>query len=100
METGVQLIADERQFKQIEKHGFTAEHHAINPQWYDKGQLLFAANALSLPDNDFGRFAYMPEGWDGDWFLKLMLKSYKRRLAMAGAFIAAELDRLIYLKLV
>ncbi len=50
---GVNLIGEERN-KQIEKHGFTAEHHAQHPEWYDERQLLSAATMLSGYDADDG----------------------------------------------
>lgn len=97
-ETGAELIAAERQLKQIEKHGFTAEHHANNPQWYDKGQLLFAAHLLSLKDGHPNRqHGLFPEGWDKGWFLELMNKPYLRRLTIGGAFFASEIDRIMFI---
>ena len=99
MKTGIELMADERQIKQIEKHGFTAEHHAKHPEWYDKGQLVFGATLLSLKDDDPLRKELLyPENWDKEWFLDLMMKPYMRRLIIAGSFLAAELDRCIYLE--
>lgn len=35
-----------------------------------------------------------PTGWDKSIWAKMCSKSYKERLIMAGALIAAELDRL------
>jgi len=35
-----------------------------------------------------------PNGWDVDIYKKMRNKSYKERLIIAGALIAAELDRL------
>ena len=36
----------------------------------------------------------MPSDWDDTISLKMCSKSYKERLIIAGALIAAELDRL------
>lgn len=100
--TGVQLIADERQFKQIERHGFTAEHHANNPQWYANGQLISAAHMISEYDAD-DEISYLyrdmpPLNWDKEWWQRLCDQPKMDRLIMAGAFIASEIDRLNYLK--
>lgn len=97
MKTGVESIAHERQYKQIEKHGFTGEHHADNPQWYDKGQLVHAANLLSYADDDVVRQHveyFYPENWDKEWFTELMNRPNKERLIIAGALLASEIDRL------
>ncbi|WP_143147260.1 hypothetical protein [Chishuiella changwenlii] len=91
LKTGIELIAEERQ-KQISKHGFTGEHHANHPEWYDQGQLLLAAKTLikvDLKDN-----VYYPLNWDHTWFYNLCRRDYKERLIIAGALIAAEIDRL------
>ncbi len=101
METGIQLIANERQFKQIEKHGFTAEHHANHPEWYDNEQLISAAHMISQYDEfespeDLYR-ELCPLNWDLDWWQRLCDKPKIERLAMAGAFIAAEIDRVLFL---
>ena len=99
--TGLKLIIDERIIRQIEKHGFTGLHHAQNPQWYDKGQLLQAARVLSYDDDDLplelGDIIY-PENWDKDWFKKLLKKPHFKRVVIAGTFVAAELDRLVELE--
>lgn len=34
------------------------------------------------------------EGWNQEWLKDVHLKAYHERLAIAGAFIASELDRL------
>lgn len=99
MNTGVQDIAEERQVKQIEKHGFTAEHHAKNPQWYDKGQMAYAARLLSWPDDsEIRNYYHCPDNWNAKWFSNLIDKPYLRRLAIAGALLASEIDRIKYLE--
>lgn len=90
MKTGIELIADERQH-QINKHGFTGEHHANHPEWYDKGQLLQAAEQL-ISRHPIERDSY-PENWDDDWFTDLLCRGYDERAIIAGALIASELDR-------
>jgi len=84
---GVSLIAQERH-EQKTKHGYTDEFQAQNPQYYSNGQLIDAAHyALTL------------HGWPASWENietkeRIAQKSYRDRLIVAGALIAAELDRL------
>ena len=91
---GLQLIVDER-LKQIDKHGFTAEHHFNNPQFYDKGQLIYASRLLSMLQI---HLPMTPANWDQQWFNNLTERSHKQRLIIAGALIAAELDRLDFIE--
>jgi len=97
MKTGVELIAIERQ-KQIDKHGFTGEHHVNNPEWYADKQLTSAAHMIEAYDKDDGLAQnyklIVPLNWDKDWWEKLCDKPYSERLIIAGAFIASEIDRL------
>lgn len=94
--TGVDLIFKERQ-KQIDKHGFTAEYQANHPEFYEDGQLLYAVRKLF--DYDIlGENILEPLNWDRDKFIKLCKKSRKERIIIAGALLAAELDRLIELE--
>lgn len=95
MKTGIELIAAERQ-KQIDKHGFTGEHHVNNPQWYDNFQLQYAATTLLMHELEevVDTKDNLPDGWDQEWFDKLNAKERKERLIIAAALIAAELDRL------
>lgn len=103
MKTGIELITEERQ-KQIDKHGFTAEHHANNPQWYEENQLSHASELLLHPDTEdlvrpmALKGTFYPTNWNKEWFVNLMNKSEKERLIIAGALIAAELDRLEYIE--
>lgn len=99
---GVELIAKERQ-KQIDKHGFTAEHHVAHPEWYDIkqyagdfNQLQDAAMKLLHVDVRGIKKGEIPEpiNWDKEWYLNLCDRPQKERLIIAGALIAAELDRL------
>lgn len=99
MKTGIELITEERQ-KQIDKHGFTAEHHFLNSdKWYSKDQLKTAAKYLldeNINEDELNNF--VPINWDKEWFVKLNKKESKKRLIIAGALIAAELDRLNYIE--
>ncbi len=88
METGINLIAKERQ-EQIEKHNRTIEKDVIENE---DGELGYGAIALiGGIEEDF------PD-WDYEICKKMINKSYKDRLIIAGALIAAEIDRLNYKK--
>lgn len=93
MKTGVELITEERE-KQISKHGFTGEHHFNHPEWYEDNQLIKAANLLALKNLSYN--TWFPKNWDAKWFKNLCDRPYKERLIIAGALIAAEIDRLSY----
>jgi len=85
--TGIELIAKERR-EQIEKHGFTAEHDKQN----SKGEMIDAALFLLSGEED-----YFPATWDERWMYKfkaaIKQQSFKSFI-VAGALIAAEIDRL------
>lgn len=91
--TGIELIAKERQ-EQIEKHGFDVSED----EYYKQGELICAAVFCLLEQT-----IYYPTSWQ-DWFLKKMKAKKKRlskkefdieKLKIAGALIAAEIDRLL-----
>lgn len=94
MKTGIELIAQERK-EQIEKHGFDVSEDA---QFYEQQELRRAAMyALTLDD-----LTHYPSTWD-HWFANKMMDKRRRmssnefdieRLKIAGALIAAEIDRL------
>ena len=84
--TGIELIAEERQ-EQIEKHGYTA-HEDDNMN--DEMQLRIAASRLLGDRNDYPS----PDGWNGTGWRYMNDKPIKERLIIAGALIAAEIDRL------
>lgn len=93
--TGIELIAKERQ-EQIEKHGRTIEKDVSEN---DNEQLSLGALMLLSVDYEEGiDHASYPEGWDEEICTKMIGKSYEERLIIAGALIAAELDRLQYTK--
>ena len=92
MKTVIELIIEERE-KQISKHGFTAEHHFNHPEWYDKNQLITAANILSIKEKTP---CQVPENWDIEWFQRLCDKPYKKRLIIAATLIVAEFERISY----
>lgn len=88
MKHGIDLIAEERA-EQIEKHGFSITgDQANNP---DK-QLSMAASLLLIPTGAEG--IPEPPGWNSEKWQKMLAKPYPERVKIAGAFCAAELDRI------
>jgi hypothetical protein len=90
MKTGAELIAIERE-EQIYIHGRTIEYDVENNEF---SQLSYAAECLITddPHNEIGA----PHGWSSQLWTRMKNKSYKERLIIAGALIAAEIDRLNY----
>jgi hypothetical protein len=98
MTTGIKLIAIERK-EQIKKHKRTVLKDAC---FNTSKQLSSAAGSLifeNTKDYDFAesiRKLTIPEGWDKEIWHKMASKTYLERLIIAGALIAAEIDRLLY----
>lgn len=92
MKTGAELITIERQ-EQIEKHGRTVE---LDVEQNKIHQLRIAAQ--KLVDVPSVRYEGKPDGWDETIWIKMCDKSYTERLIIAGALIAAEVDRMKYKK--
>ena len=90
--TGVELIAQERQ-EQIEKHGRTV---ALDDARNQNGQLLWAAAHLLAEDFTEQLEDCCPDGWDEEIWDRMRSKTPMERLIMAGALVAAEIDRLNY----
>lgn len=96
MKTGIELIAEERR-QQIEKHGRTIDQDVklnVNCQLSEAGSMLalnYPHICLELEDVEDN---HCPDGWDKAIWSKMVNKPYKERLIIAGALIAAELDRL------
>lgn len=94
--TGIELIAQERH-EQIEKHGYTTERDI---ELYSDGYGNFGSHLIKAAEGllwDYIPLQYRknaPKGWDKAIWLKMVSKPLKERLIMAGALIAAELDRL------
>lgn len=91
--TGIELIAEERR-EQIEKHGFTVESD-VKGNW-DR-QLPYASKQLLDPIMPFK--IKTPNGWYFKFWARIVKKTYKERLIIAGALIAAEIDRIQSLEL-
>lgn len=104
--TGVQLIADERN-RQMEKEGWTPEH---DDQHTDRSLAMAAAcyaaperilirriekkrNGCGVPTGLYRNRLCDPWPWSPDWD-KREIHDVKRQLVIAGALIAAEIDRL------
>lgn len=93
--TGIELIAIERQ-EQIEKHGRTIERDV---EMNDALQLPNGAKTLisnpylhALPWRKIQELK--PVDWDMGIWSNMCNKPYKERLVIAGALIAAEIDRI------
>lgn len=89
-QTGIELIAQERK-EQIEKHGRTVEE---DRKWNTSYQLSIAAAKILAYPADVNNHKLPPTGWNPDIYKKMADKPYMERLVIAGALIAAELDRL------
>lgn len=91
MKTGIELIVEERQ-EQITKHGRTiikdVDQNSVE-------QLSMGAYMLLAVDYEEGidPASYL-FGWDQEICQHMIGKPYKERLIIAGALIAAEIDRL------
>lgn len=87
MNTGIGLIAQER-IEQIEKHGFTSDHKYKDNELVDAAMQYLGGDLISC----------WPESWDRKWYKsENKEKSISRveELKIAGALIAAEIDRLL-----
>lgn len=91
--TGIEHIAKERQ-EQIEKHGRTVEQDV---ELNDEQQLKDASMILLLQSEEWDEDE-IPKGWDYKIWKHIIGKSEIERLTIAGAFIAAEIDRIQYLE--
>lgn len=83
--TGVQMIAKERK-EQIEKHGWDISHD----EYYSDNELVKAA--LFCINSEVFEWPFQ---WDEKFRDKILKKPNRvERLRVAGALIAAEIDRL------
>lgn len=89
--TGVELIERER-VEQQTKHGRTIERDVEE----NTGEQLFlgAYMLMSVEFEEGIDSESYPSGWDKGICEKMLKKSLKERLIIAGALIAAEIDRL------
>jgi hypothetical protein len=87
MKTGIELINEER-IEQIEKHQVTISKDILNNP---NGELMTAARLLLYP---YATASEPPNNWDKIIWNRMRNKTVRQRLIIAGALIAAELDRL------
>lgn len=83
-DTAMWAINEERKSQIVDFNMDAAYDQEHNPN----GELLLAAEALMKND-----ITLMPTHWDPVWVQKMMAKDEWGRLSIAGAFIAAEMDR-------
>jgi len=92
MKTGIELISEERK-EQIEKHNRSVlndrRYNSELPYALTKAASSLTAYPMSTVIIEFGR----PEFWDKNIWERMCQKKYKERLIIAGALIAAEIDR-------
>lgn len=91
--TGIELIAKERK-EQLEVHHISIQDDVNNNK---NIELTQAAEALVTVGTG-RRLSMMPIGWDKKTWDYMITKPYWKRLILAGAFCAAELDRLEAIK--
>lgn len=99
MKTGVELIAEERE-EQIIKHKNSI---ANDIKFNNREQLSIAASLLCLENwgcNSLEDMTeeYCPHDWIESKWKKMLEKPHLERLVIAGALIAAEIDRLQNIK--
>jgi hypothetical protein len=92
---GIELIAKERQ-EQLEKHDISVKNDAqFNSLMQFNGITPIPIAVIGLLDDSF---QHVPAHWDKKRLDKMRNKPYKERLIIAGAFLAAEIDRVQYLE--
>lgn len=84
MKTGAERIAKERQ-EQINKHGYDSSHDAEHVDNELIKAALFAINPYQFEP---------PYEWERRFIDRIINKNKIERLVVAGALIAAEIDRL------
>lgn len=84
--TGIELIVNERK-EQLEKHGYSLERDSI----YDNQELIKFSGSIIYENIDL-------YPWNRTLFQHIKIKPRIEQLAIAGALIAAELDRLLLLE--
>lgn len=93
--TGAELIAAERK-RQIEEEGWTIQHDV---EEHSGKQLAATASYIMFDYADPTGSCIDEDAEDWDWMQELAIKMRKRgdvgRLVVAGALVAAEIDRLL-----
>lgn len=91
--SGIELIAQERK-EQIQKHGRSVlKDVATNSQTVEPFGLLPLRAAATKCLGSVAGIPW-PSHWDKEICAKIDAKGEKEKLIIAGAFIAAEIDRL------
>ena len=90
LNNGALSIVKERA-EQITKHGRTIQKDV---EFNTSRQLSNAASILASYDAKKAANNKRPHGWGIDIWDKMVNKPYKERLKIAGALLAAEIDRL------
>ena len=91
MKTGIELIAEERQ-EQITKHYRTVDRDVEENDSDNEigcSPLILGAIAIIRAED-----SEAPARWDLTIVQRMVDKPYKERLVIAGALIAAEIDRI------
>lgn len=102
VKTGIELISAERK-EQIEKHGRTIEKDVMENNHYQlsegAGLLTYVdpedVSGIPLDNNQYDFSGCCPVQWNPEIWHKMMNKPYIERMAIAGALLGAEIDRLI-----
>jgi hypothetical protein len=85
MKSGAELISKER-MEQIQKHNWNAAHDDLSNE---EGELSEAAAYLIT-----GHESFYPAGWEPETKTRFFKKNRTEQLIIAGALLAAEIDRL------
>jgi len=91
MLTGIELMTDERQ-EQIEDHGRTIKWDVLENE---NDQLIDAAKRLLMANS---RLTLAPYKWDTKLWNHMKSKPLKDRIIIAGALLAAHIDRLQWIE--
>lgn len=91
LKTGLWRIIKER-YEQLGKHGFDAGHDDENSraELAQAAAYLISEGSPAIPNNLFAGF---PDTWTKSWKERFDRKSDIEKLTIAGALIAAEIDR-------
>lgn len=86
MKTGIELIAEER--------GHQLTKYSLQDDLDINGGNQLAIGAMRLISGDIEVHQRVPEDWDWEQWERMCRKTYEERIVIAGALLAAELDRI------
>lgn len=93
--SGVELIRKERQRQRSKSRGWGEAYSLTHDDSHDKGELACAAACYAIPPARRARYGEAMGGmWPWNWRFK-RTDDRIRELTIAGALIAAEIDRLL-----